>query len=158
MACGDQDRIVSILGRKKAALYLASLAECDREVLLRDVPATIKNELYRLIGDIPSSIRSNEELIAEILGNDLIGLTIHTSHSIEQLLRLAEFIEPAWLARIFVANSSMDTRFLLAMLDQKKADKVSRHISDAPILPSALKSALLVEAAELLKVRIESMQ
>lgn len=149
---------MSILGKKKAALYLASLAECDREVLLKDVPAAIRNDLYRYIEDIPKSIRSNEDLITEILGNDLVGLTIHTSHSIEQLLKLAEFLEPVWLARIFVANSSMDTRFLLATLDQKKADKVSKHISDAPTLPSALKSALLVEASDLLKVRAESVQ
>jgi hypothetical protein len=149
---------MSTLGKRKAALYLASLAQCDRNVLLKGVPASIKNELCRMIENIPVDVRADNDLITEILGKDLVGLTIDTSHSIEQLLKLAEFLEPVWLARIFTANSSMDAKFLLALLDQKKADKVSRHIRDVPFLPSSLKSALLIEASNILNERFETLQ
>lgn len=141
---------MSALGMRKAALFLSAVGKADRESLLAEFPNSIRHGLRKMISDIPGSAHIEESIVTELLGDELLGLTAETSHSIDQLMKLAEIISSEWLARVFVANSSMDNRFLLALLDQQNARNVGMYLRDIKELPPQLKSTLLLESSAMI--------
>jgi hypothetical protein len=116
------------------------------------LPETECIELERLMKVLSANYQIDEGVATEVLRDDLLGFTIDSSHSIEEILHLSRVVSSEWLTKIFLANSSMDNRFLLALLDQKLADKVSRHQFGSLEMPQHLKNAILISATEVVNM------
>jgi hypothetical protein len=76
-------------------------------------------------------------------------LTVGSSLSIEHFLTLTKVLPPDWIARLFAASAAIDKKFLLSLLDLPVAKKVRSHLDEVREMPSRLREALLIEAAEL---------
>lgn len=140
---------------RKAAVYLSSLNSEDRAYLMSGLPETECIELERLMKVLSANYQIDEGVATDVLRDDLLGFTIDSSHSVEEILHLSRVVSSEWLAKIFLANSSMDNRFLLALLDQKLADKVSRHQFGSREMPQHLKNAILISATEVVNMSAE---
>jgi len=138
-------------GLRKAALYLSSIADDDRQYLLAALPKSVGAELNALIHHLRFNELNDSEVVFELLGDEIRGLTLESSHSIDELFQLSKIVSPEWFARIILANSSMDPRFLIGLLDQKLAEKVTRSRRDISVLPPMLKNAILMESSILVK-------
>ncbi len=138
-------------GLRKAALYLSSITAHDRHFLLTELPRSVGAELSTLIHELASNQLNDSNVISELLGDEIRGLTIESSHSINELYQLSKMVSPEWFARIISANSSMDPRFLIALLDEKVAEKVKRSIGGVSDLPPMLKDSILKESSMLVK-------
>ena len=135
-------------GQRKAALYLASLPSEDQHKLLAALPIDVSRELKPLIAQIVANGWNDEEIIGKVLADEIRGLTAHSSLSVDVIIALATALPDDWTARLFVANSAVDPKFLLALLDNPHAKRVQFAVAMVPRLPEKLKEALLSEAAD----------
>ena len=135
-------------GQRKAALYLASLPQDDQMQLLTVLPSDVASGLRALIAQIVTNGWNDAEIVNQILADEIRGLTVHSSISVENVMALASALPDDWTARLFVANSAVDPKFLLALLETQHAKRVQAEILNVQRLPEQLKAALLVEALD----------
>jgi hypothetical protein len=136
---------MSSAGQRKAALYLSSLAVAEQRLLLAQLPAASARGLRPLIAQAVANGWNDPELVGEVLAEEIRGLTARTSLSVETLLRFSQSMPSDWTARLFAANSGLDSRFLLALLDGAKSREVEQGMRRVPALPTRLREALLDE-------------
>jgi hypothetical protein len=136
---------MSMAGQRKAALYLASLASADQKALLAALPAATQRTLRPLIAQVVANGWHDAELVNEVLAGELRGLTARTALSVESLLAFSQHMPAEWTARVFAANSGLDSRVLLALLDGAKARRVETEMQRVAALPPKLREALLDE-------------
>jgi len=136
---------MSSAGQRKAALYLASLNSGDQRLLLNALPAATQRELRPLIAQVVANGWHEPELVGEVLASELRGLTARTALSVEQLLAFSQHNPADWTARLFAANSGLDSRFLVALLDGTRARRVEGEMQRVSSLPPKLREALLDE-------------
>jgi hypothetical protein len=144
---------VSSAGQRKAALYLSTLAAPDQRALLTALPAASARSLRPMIAQVVANGWNDPELVAEVLGEELRGLTARTAMSVETLLEVSRALPADWTARVFAANSALDSRFLVALLDGTQAKRVEQEMRAVPNLPPKLREALLDEAGSTLPVK-----
>ena len=132
-------------GQRKAALYLASLSAPDRRQLLAALPASAARPVEGLVEQVITRGWGDSGVVAEVLAEELRGLTSDTALTVDQLLAMARVLPADWTARLFAANSAMDRRFMLALLDTPQARRVQTELAQAPLLPERLRDALLGE-------------
>jgi len=137
---------MSSAGQRKAALYLASLNAGDQRALLAALPSATQRTLRPLIAQVVANRWHDPEVVAEVLGSELRGLTARTALSVESLLAFSQQMPAEWTARLFAANSGLDSRFLVALLDGAQARRVEGEMQRVPGLPPKLREALLDEA------------
>lgn len=135
-------------GQRKAALYLASLPHDEQQKLLAALPTEAARGIKPLIAQIVQNGWNDDEIISKVLADEIRGLTAHSSLSVDVIIALASALPDDWTARLFVANSAVDPKFLLALLDHQHAKRVQFGVSMVPRLPEKLKEALLAEAAD----------
>jgi hypothetical protein len=141
---------VSQAGQRKAALYLSTLSGVDQRAILAALPAASARALKPMIAQVAANGWNDPELVAEVLGDELRGLTARTAMSVETLLEISRALPSDWTARVFAANSALDSRFLVALLDGAQARQVAREMQAVPTLPPKLREALLEEAGRAL--------
>lgn len=134
-------------GQRKAALYLASLSAADRRQLLAGLPESAARSLGNLIEQLTTRGWTNSSVVTELLADELRGLTSDTALTVEELLAMAKVLPADWTARLFAANSAMDRRFMLALLDGTQARRVQGELTQVPALPERLRDALLAEVS-----------
>lgn len=139
---------MSTQGQRKAALYLASLSHDEQRQLLAALPSEIARELKVLIAQIVAKGWNDDGIVSQVLADEIRGLTTHSSLSVDVILSLASALPDDWIARLFVANSAVDPKFLLALLENPHAKRVQAEISQVQRLPEQLKAALLAEALD----------
>lgn len=137
---------MSTAGQRKAALYLASLASDDQAKLLAALPAATALAVRPLVAQVVANGWDDRALVSEALAEEIRGLTVQSSLSIDVILGLAKQLPADWTARLFAANSALDSRFLTALLDAPLDKQVHGHLAAAPRLPERLRHALLAEA------------
>ena len=135
-------------GQRKAALYLASLPHDEQQKLLAALPTEAARSIKPLIAQILQNGWNDDEAINKVLADEIRGLTAHSSLSVDVIIALAGALPDDWTARLFVANSAVDPKFLLALLGHQHAKRVQFSVSMVPRLPEKLKEALLAEAAD----------
>lgn len=135
-------------GQRKAALYLASLPMDEQHKLLVALPSDVARSIKPLITQIVANGWNDDEVIGKVLADEIRGLTAHSSLSVEVIIALASALPDDWTARLFVANSAVDPKFLLALLDNPHAKRVQLEVAKVQRLPEKLKEALLSEAAD----------
>jgi hypothetical protein len=136
---------MSLAGQRKAALYLSSLAVSEQRTLLAGLPAATACALRPLIAQVVAHGWNDPELVNEVLAEELRGLTARTALSVETLLAFSQQMPADWTARVFAANSGLDSRFMVALLDGPQARRVEQGMQDVPRLPPKLREALLDE-------------
>jgi hypothetical protein len=144
---------VSSAGQRKAALYLSTLAVTDQRALLAALPAESARVLRPMIAQVVANGWNDAGLVAEVLAEELRGLTARTAMSVETLLDVSRALPSDWTARVFTANSALDSRFLMALLDGAQARRVEGEMRDGPSLPPKLREALLAEAGACLPAK-----
>jgi hypothetical protein len=144
---------VSSAGQRKAALYLSTLAVTDQRALLAALPAESARVLRPMIAQVVANGWNDAGLVAEVLAEELRGLTARTAMSVETLLDVSRALPADWTARVFTANSALDSRFLRALLDGAQARRVEGEMRDVPSLPPKLREALLDEAGACLPAK-----
>lgn len=140
---------MSTMGQRKAALYLASLDAADQHALLSALPAEQARAIRPLIAVVRAKGWQGRDLVTRALSSEMRGLTAETSLSIEDFLTLTKLLPPDWMARLFAASAAIDTKFLLSLVDVSKARQVRGYLDEVQRMPSRLREALLIEAAEL---------
>lgn len=140
--------MTTTLGQRKAALYLASLPNDEQHKLLAALPSDAARNIKPLITQIVSNGWNDDEIIGKVLADEIRGLTTKSSLSVEVIIALASALPDDWTARLFVANSAVDSKFLVALLDNPHAKRVQLEVAKVPRLPEKLKEALLSEAAD----------
>lgn len=133
-------------GQRKAALYLASLSARDRRQLMATLPAAAARPLSTLVDQLAARGWVDGEVMSELLAEELRGLTSDTALTVEDLLAISHELPSDLTARLFAANSAMDRRFMLALLEGPKARRVQDDLASCPMLPERLREALLAEA------------
>ena len=108
-------------GQRKAALYLASLSARDRRQLMATLPAAAARPLSTLVDQLAARGWVDGEVMSELLAEELRGLTSDTALTVEDLLAISHELPSDLTARLFAANSAMDRRFMLALLEGPKA-------------------------------------
>lgn len=137
----------STRGQRKAALYLASLSAQDRRRLLAALPESAARAVEGLAHQVAAKGWGDSGIVTGLLADELRGLTSETALTVEQLLAMARVLPADWTARLFAANSAMDRRFMLALLDGSQARRVEEAMSRVPSLPERLRDALLAEVS-----------
>jgi hypothetical protein len=135
-------------GARKAALYLASLTSSEQSRLLAALPSGFAAELKPLIAQIVANGWNDPVLIQQALAEEIRGLTQQSSLSVDVILALANSLPDDWTARLFVANSAIDTKFLTSLLETPHAKRVKAEMISVQRLPEQLKAALLAEAID----------
>lgn len=135
-------------GQRKAALYLASLSVRDRRQLLASLPVSAARPVEGVVEQLIGRGWSDGGLAAAALAEEIRGLTSDTTLTVDELLSMARVLPADWTARLFAANSAMDRRFMLALLDTQ-AKRVEAELARVPALPESLRDALLAEVHSL---------
>lgn len=149
---------MSEIGRRKAAMLLATLAPSDRRALLSRLPASAAKELGPLLDQLRACGDTGRAAVEKVLENELRGLTADTTLDIEQMLSLARRLPPEWYARVLVASGPIDHDFMLAMLDDSYAASVRAALREVPVLPPGLAGALLEEAMRMADREVECVE
>lgn len=139
-------------GLRKAALYLASLGPDDQRDLLAALPSDAARALRPLIAEIIAHGWQAPDIVGRALAEEIRGLTASSSLSVDALLALAKVLPADWSARVFAANTAIDMKFLVALLDAPQAQRVQEQLTRVPQLPPQLRDALLAEAAGSVRV------
>jgi hypothetical protein len=134
------------IGERKAALYLASLAHSEQSRLLASLEPEFSARLKPLIAYIVANGWNDDEVMNKALAEDIRGLTMQSSLSVDVILALANALPDDWTARLFVANAAVDAKFLISLLETPHGKRVKAEMLDVPRLPEQLKAALLAEA------------
>ena len=139
-------------GLRKAALYMSTIPQDAQRDLLAALPAESQRALKPLIAHVVAQGWNLDELIGRALAEEIRGLTAESSLSIDALLALPRALPADWVARVFASNAAMDTGFLLALLDAPMARRVREQLDQVPRLPARLREAIMVEAADSIRV------
>jgi hypothetical protein len=139
---------MSTQGQRKAALYLASLHHDEQVKLLACLPLGVAKDLRPLLSKIIANGWNDDEIVNKVLADEILGLTADSSMSVDVVIALANALPDDWTARLFVANTAVDARFLLSLIENAHAKRVQVEILHVPRLPEQLKLALLAEALE----------
>lgn len=135
------------MGLRKAALYLAAQSTDERGRLLAALPTDTGRALKPLIAEIVANGWDDPDLVGRLLAEDLRGLAAQSALSVDALLALAQALPADWTARLLVANTAIDAKFMLALLDKPLAQRVQPQLERVTRLPDRLREALLIEAA-----------
>lgn len=137
----------STRGQRKAALYLASLSAQDRRRLLAALPESAARAIEALADQVAAKGWGDSGVVTDLLADELRGLTSETALTVEELLAMAKDLPVDWTARLFAANSAMDRRFMLALLDGSQSRRVEEEMMRVPALPERLRDAFLAEVS-----------
>lgn len=137
---------MSTLAERKCALLLVSLRRRDRYRLLGSLPAASARTIRRLVAELEDLPWPMAELANELLGDEVRGLTEHTSIALDQLVALSTRLPPAWFARVLSAWSGVDQTFCLALLEGAASVEVRGELDRMAPLPPKLADALKAEA------------
>lgn len=132
-------------GQRKAALYLASLSAPDRRQLLAALPTSAARPVEGLVDQLLARGWNDGGLVSQALAEEIRGLTSDTALTVDELLSMARVLPADWTARLFAANSAVDRRFMLALLDAPQAKRVQAELAHVDVLPERLRDALLAE-------------
>ena len=136
---------MSTLGERKCALLLATLHRRDRRRLLRQLPPLAAKAIRTLVAELEALPIQVADLAENVLADEVTGLTLQTTPSLEQLVALSRRLSPAWFARVLSVWGGVDRAFCLAMLDDRFARAVCAEGSNAVVLPPKLADAMRAE-------------
>lgn len=137
---------MSTLGERKCALILASVDKRDRQILLGQLPADSARRIRLVLAELDAMAIPLQSLAAELLGDEMLGLTAHTSLDLEQLVDLSQRLPAPWFARVLSVWTGVDRNFCLEMLESQLAGQVRHQLKLMPVMPSKLVEAIKAEA------------
>lgn len=138
---------MSVLAERKCALFLTTLRKRDRRRLLADLPAPSAQRIRRLLAELEAMPFPVASVAAEVLADEVRGLTATTSLDLNQLMALSKSMSPMWFARVLAVWPNVDRAFCLSVIDESFSSSVKRELKALPVLPPKLMAALQAEAA-----------
>lgn len=140
---------MSSLAERKCALFLTTLRASDRRRLLQRLPDATARQVKSLLNELESLAFDVAGLAAEVLGDEVRGLTTTTTIDLSQLVALSDRLSPPWFARVVAVWPNLDRNFCLSMLEAPVAAGVKRELTALGTLPPRLAEALKSEALTL---------
>lgn len=147
---------MSSLAERKSALFLMTLRRADRRELLARLPTDAGRRIRGLVAELERMPFPVAELAADVLADEVRGLTATMSLDLDQLLALSRRLSPIWFARVLAVWPNVDRTFCLSLLEPPVAAAVKRELTALPALPAKLTEALRAEAAALARPEAKS--
>jgi hypothetical protein len=140
---------VNAMAERKCALFLTTVGRTERRRLLARLPGEAADRIRALVAELDRMPFPVGEVAAEVLADEVRGLTATTSLDLDQLLALSGRLSPIWFARVLAVWPNVDRAFCLSLLDAPTAAAVKRELATLPVLPARLTEALRAEVAVL---------
>jgi hypothetical protein len=134
------------VAERKCALFLTTLRRRDRRRVLAALPRESAACVRALVRQLEALALPIAELAADVLADDVRGLTATTSLQLDDLLRLSDRLDPVWFARVLAVWPNVNRTFCLSMLPTPTATIVRRELALLPELPAKLADAVQAEA------------
>lgn len=142
------------LDLRKAALVASLMDRAQRKRLLASLPRPATRQLQHAIAQVERNGWARRDLVELALGQPIAALQGSPAFGLDEMVQLADRLDPRTYARVLAAAPLSDHGFLFSLLPAGFSDGVREHLAELPAMPVRLRNATLLAARQELQAPV----